>query len=141
VVRIVLDSNVYVSALNFGGPPETIVRLARRGTFVVFTSDFIRAEVVRVLSKKFGWSQARVEDALRLLEPFVRLVQPSETVVGVCDDPDDDHILACAVEAGADVIVSGDHALQAIGRFRDIAILSPRGFLESRFWEQVGRRN
>lgn len=56
--RVVLGSNIYVSAFNFGGAPEEIIRLAEEGIFELYVSPFIVQEVKGVLKEKFGWSES-----------------------------------------------------------------------------------
>jgi len=135
VLRVTADSNVYVSALNFGGVPRAVVGLAAEGTFDLYASAHIFSEVSRVLIEKLGWPDARLEAALETLRLFVRTLRPQLSLAGICQDPDDHRILECALEADAHLIVSGDSDLRLLGNFHGIRILSPRQFLDSRPWE------
>jgi putative PIN family toxin of toxin-antitoxin system len=131
VLTIVADTNVYISALNFGGAPDQVLALARSDAVLVAISQPILEDIEGVLGKKFGWSGDRTREALDVITAFTELVVPHESVDEIAEDPPDNRILECALAARADCIVSGDRHLQALGRFLDIPILSPREFLDS----------
>jgi putative PIN family toxin of toxin-antitoxin system len=128
--RVVLDSNVIISAFLFGGPPARVLDRAAAGAVQCFTSLPILDEVREVLRRpKFGLSPAQ---ALALVEEFhdlCQVVTPTERVHAVPGDPDDNMILACAMAAGAEVIISGDSHLLKLGQWRSIRILSPAEFM------------
>jgi hypothetical protein len=128
MMRVVLDSNVYVSAFHFGGTPEQILRHAEGGIFELCVSQFIAAEVTRVLTRKFGWTEEDVSEALGPILEISRLVKPKRTV-SIVHDADDNRILECALEADARVIVTGDDHLLRLRVFQGIQIVSPRAFL------------
>jgi predicted nucleic acid-binding protein len=92
-VIVVLDSNVWVSALEFGGTPAFALKQALTVDQLAI-SDFIEQEVVRVLTQKFAHEptalQATLEDLLR----WAHRVQIRKSISGICRDPDDDSILA-----------------------------------------------
>lgn len=129
--RVVADSNIYVSALNFGGVADEILAGGRAGRFRVCISPPILKEIQGVLTRKFGWSATRAHEATALILAFADLVHPRETVAVITDDEPDNRILECALAAQANAVVSGDRHLRALGTFRGIAILSPREFLDA----------
>ena len=128
--RIVLDSNVIISAFLFGGPPARVLDRALAGAVQCFTSLPILDEVRDVLLRpKFGLASAQ---ALAMVEEFhdlCQIVTPREKVRAVRADPDDNMILACAIAADANLIISGDSHLLSIGQWRSIRILSPAEFM------------
>ena len=130
-MKIVLDTNVIVSALVFGGVPRQILELAETGEFEVFYSTAIQAEVRRVLLGTFGWSQSHLDEVWPILWSIGQPVVPRRKVKAVIADPDDDRILECALAAKADYVVSGDRHLLRLGSYLSIAIKSPRDFLEA----------
>lgn len=130
MIRVVLDTNVIVSALVFGGVPRGILELAEAGQCELFYSQPIQTEVRRVLTEKFDWPQAILQQALPVLWSMGTLVAPLITLNAVPADPDDNRILECAVEAQAHVVVSGDHHLLALKNYRSISIVTPRQFIE-----------
>lgn len=128
--RIVLDSNVVISAFLFGGPPARVLDLALAGAAQCFTSVPILDEVRDVLLRpKFGLSSAQAVALAEEFRDLCQLVTPAEKVRAVPADPDDNTILACAIAAGANRIISGDAHLLSLGRWRAIRILSPAEFV------------
>jgi uncharacterized protein len=130
VIRIVLDTNVIVSALVFGGIPRGVLELAEAGQCEFFYSEPIKTEVSRVLSEKFDWPQIMLQQLLPVLWSMGTLVTPRMTVNAVRDDPDDNRILECALEAEAQIIVSGDHHLLSLQEYKSISIVTPRQFID-----------
>ena len=135
MIFVVIDSNIYVSALVFGGTPALTVQLATAGAFQLVVSKTIQAEVEETLARKFGWDAARLAQVAAELWSDASYVTPTQPVKA-SRDPDDDHILACAIEAHAQVILTGDGDLLSLHPYRDISILTPTHFLEARLWQQ-----
>ena len=133
-MRIVVDTNVIISALVFGGLPRRVLDLAAAGMCSLYFSPPIQAEVERILEEKFGWSREEIQASTRTLWNFGTLIDPQISLAVVTDDPDDDRILECAVAAGADAIVSGDRHLLRLGSFQLIPVWPPRHFLASKPW-------
>ncbi len=128
MIRAVLDTNVYVSALVFGGKPAALIRLAEVGAFQVVVSEDIRQELLETLTSKFGWPKFQAHPACRELWRESEWIIPPKRV-RASRDPDDDVILACALASKATVIVTGDRDLLSLHPFRGIAILSPAAFM------------
>ena len=132
-MRVVVDTNVVVSALLFGAsvPGRAFVRVLDRGT-VLASRSFIR-ELDDVLRRaKFDHYLSR-EDRDRFLEALIReseLVDISETVKA-CRDPEDDRILELAVNGHADFLITGDADLLAMNSFRGTRIVTPVDFLHA----------
>ncbi|HEY6339015.1 MAG TPA: putative toxin-antitoxin system toxin component, PIN family [Candidatus Sulfotelmatobacter sp.] len=131
MIRMVLDTNVFVSALVFGGVPRTVLELADAGKCALFYSEPIQAEVRRTLAEKFDWAPAKLQEALPVVWSMGELVVPRAIVHAVPRDPDDDRIIECALEAKAAYIVSGDKDLLALGSYKSILVVTPREFLEA----------
>jgi putative PIN family toxin of toxin-antitoxin system len=136
-MRIVVDTNVIVSALVFGGVPQQVLDLAATGACSFHFSPPIQAEVERILEGKFGWSAGEVGAHTQALWRLGTRVNPDTSPAVIADDPDDDRVLECAVAARADAIISGDRHLLRLGLFRSIPVYSPRQFLESKAWESA----
>ena len=129
-LRVVLDSNVYISAFLFGGKPAGVVRLALRGSILVYTSIPILDEVCDVLRRpKFGLSSSQAFTLIEEIHSLCRIVSSEGPVMAVKEDPDDNKILECALAAGAEVIVSGDSHLLHLKQWRGIKILTPAELL------------
>lgn len=128
-MRVTADTNIYLSAILFGGPPEEVVNLARRGEIQLLVSPIILLEMTRILKSKFNWRDTDVSEAVQSIGYCAELFKPSLTIAELADDADN-RILECAVEGRANFIVSGDHHLLELQSFRGIRILRARELLD-----------
>ena len=127
------DTNIYISALNFGGAVDDVLLLGRTGVIELFISPPIIEEISRVLVRKFRWSTPRVREAVHAIGEFVTVVHPHEVLSAISEDESDNRILECGLACRADVIVSGDRHLLKLHQFRGILIVTARHFLDRRF--------
>jgi putative PIN family toxin of toxin-antitoxin system len=126
-----LDTNVLISAILFGGKPRQILEKAIRGEIRLCISEPILEELSGVLRRsKFDYSPEMIQFILTELTGIADFVNPSETVSVVLEDPDDNRILECAVEAKANDIITGDFHLLKLSRYLNIEVLNPVAFLE-----------
>jgi uncharacterized protein len=131
LIRIVLDTNILISALLFGGNPEMVLERGLVGHVGLVLSRAILNELEGVLcGKKFRYPTEIARSIVRELEAICEIVTPTRNIAVVKVDPYDNMILECAVEAKADYVVSGDNHLLKLERFEDIPILSPAQFLD-----------
>ncbi len=107
-MRVVLDTNVVVSGLNFPGNERLVLELALRGRFELYLSPFILEEVGGVLGRKFGWDEDRVSEARRTLEKAATVIEPRRLPDVIAANEADNRILECAMEASAEYLVTGD---------------------------------
>jgi putative PIN family toxin of toxin-antitoxin system len=130
-MRVVADTNVFISALIFGGLPGSFLDLALSHGFTLVASRALLDELDEKLRGKFAVSE-RDAQAIRVkLEGNANLVDPNFELNAVSDDPDDNRVLECAVAGKADFIVSGDRHLLRIGCYEGIAIVTVRQFIET----------
>ena len=127
--RVTADSNIYISALNFGGKPLQVLELARVGQIELAISDAILTEMSRILHHKFHWRPEDINEAVEQILPFTRYLQVDYTLDVVPTDPDDNRVLECALKASSDTVVTGDTDLLVMGSFRGIRIQKPSDFL------------
>ena len=127
--RITADSNIYISALQFGGEPLVFLNQARSGEIELILSDAILDEFTRVLRDKFNWSEERLSDLRKEIVTFTRRVEPTQILDVVKDDPDDNRIVECAVESGSEAIITHDNDLLRIGSYQGIKIMTVAEFL------------
>jgi uncharacterized protein len=130
VVRVTADSNIYISALNFGGVPDKLLDLARAGEIQLSISGEILGEVVRVLRDKFGWSEEALTIVKERIADFAELVTPVRSIDAVKEDPTDNRVLECAETGVSDYIVTGDNHLLKLGQFAGTKIVKPSDFLD-----------
>ncbi len=134
-VRVTADSNIYVSAIGFGGNPLSLLKLGHARRVRLFISDEIIDETLGVLRDKLKRSRERVIVAEEFIRACTFEVAPTERLNVVPDDDDDNRVLECAVAANCEYVVTGDSDLLRIGSYRDIEIVRVSEFL-SRFAEQ-----
>jgi putative PIN family toxin of toxin-antitoxin system len=131
VRRVTADSNIYISALNFGGKPLQVVELARAGQIELAISNAIITEVSRILHHKFHWKPEDIEEVVQQILGYAKYLQVDYTLDVVPTDADDNRVLECALKAGSDTVVTGDTDLLVMGSFRGIRIEKPSDFLTS----------
>ena len=127
-LKVVLDTNVIISALHFGGKPAEVILLAERGVVRLYFSRFILEETKEVLLRKFDWDASRADTAVKLLGDISTVIAPLERVFAV-EDEADNRILECALAAKADYLISGDNHLLKLNPYREINIVPPHTFL------------
>jgi len=131
VIRVVLDTNVLLSALLFGGSLTPLVEGWKQGRFFPVFSRATFQEFTAVLTyPKFKLTKGEISALLEAEAlPFFEVEEVLEEIKGVCRDPEDDKFIACALAGSADWIVSGDPDLLALEKFRSLRILKPSDFL------------
>jgi uncharacterized protein len=130
-VNVTADANIYVSAFNFGGPAQRLLDLADAGAIHLAISEDIIEEVLDVLGRKFDWSAPELRLARDRMSRVAKIVHPTDEIVEVTEDPDDDRILECAVASKSEVIVTGDRDLLRRTCYRDIRIVKVADFLKA----------
>jgi len=129
VIGVTADTNIYISALEFGGQPLEILDAARRGLIRLDISLSLLDEIHRVLRDKFSWREERLQRLAAQLSGFTSLVRPAMIINAIPEDPDDNRVLECAVEAKSMFIVTGDAALLRLGQYGGIPILRVADFI------------
>jgi uncharacterized protein len=134
-MRLVLDTNIVVSALLWKGSPRRLLRVATIARVALFTSDPLLAELAEVLSRsKFEKNVAALGvSSNQLFETYARqaeMVQPVD-VPRIAPDLDDDVVIGTALAANADFLVTGDRALLSVAKYEDMRIVSVREALDA----------
>ena len=136
-VRVVLDSNVYISAFLFGGNPRMIIASILEGVLSCSVSLGILDEIRDVLQRpKFGLTSDQALSFIEELHTMCHLVTPKKHFNVITADPDDNVVLDCAHEAKANYIISGDTHLLNLKKWKGILILSPADFVSSHLGQQ-----
>ena len=131
-MRVVLDTNVIVSGLNFPGNERLALELARRGRFELCLSPFVLEEGAGVLTRKFGWEEENTHRAIEMLRDSANIVDPQEVPQVIEGNEADNRVLGCAVEASADYLVTGDRRhLLPLAEHEGIRILNAPRFLSA----------
>ena len=135
-MRFVIDTNLLVSGLMFGGLPRQLLDAARAGEFELCTSEVLLAELLDVLDRsKFADRLAQAGLSPQILVDDLRklavVVSPTTVPRVVPTDPDDDHVLAAALAGAAELIASGDQRdLLPLGSYAGIPIVTAREAME-----------
>lgn len=130
--KVVIDTNVFVSGIFFSGPPYRILKAWQDDRIKIAVTEEIIEEyrrVIETLSVKF--EHIDIDYILELLLIEAELVPSYSFNENICEDPDDDKFLACAIAAESKYIISGDKHLLKIGRFLNTTIVTPRYFLDN----------
>ncbi len=138
-MRVVLDTNVLVSALLFTGTVSEFVSLWQKGTITVLLSREILEEYLRVLAyPKFQLSEGEIKGLIEEeLLPFAQIIKPGIRVHIIKRDPSDNKFLECAVSGKAHTVISGDKVLLAIRHYRRVRIQTPSQFLKALYLQQT----
>jgi len=129
-VRVIIDTNVFVSGVFFRGLPGRILEAWADGVISLVVSPEILDEYRRV-----GGVLASQFPGVDLVPILTLLTMASEIVLAptlpeqVCQDPDDDKFVACALASRCSLIITGDRALQRVSGYRELEIISPRQFV------------
>jgi len=134
-MRIVVDSNVLVSASFWNGDSERIIALAESKKLELFLSKEIIDEFTRVLGyedikRKIRDKGLEMKRTVEKIEAISTIIEPKIKIKAVIDDPSDDKFIECTVEARADYLISKDKHLLKMKSFRDIDIITPKEFLK-----------
>jgi len=138
MLKVTLDTNVLVSGTFWEGEAHRIIQLIEQKRIRCYLSKEILAEYNRVahsseILEKVEEHHLEIKSAVIKIIEVCFIVEPKAKVLAVEDDPDDDKILECALEAEADYIVTYDAHILKLGEFRGIRIVSPKEFLKSCF--------
>ena len=130
-MRIILDTNVFVSGVFFSGPPYQILKAWKDQKLQIVISLEILDEYYRIgeeLSVQFP--ETDLNPAIELVATKSELIEAAILDEAVCDDPDDDKFFACAIAGGANIIVSGDKHLLKMSGYQGIKVVKPRQFVD-----------
>lgn len=130
-MKVVLDTNVFVSGVFFSGPPYEILKAWRDGKVQLVVSQEVLEEYHRVgeiLAEQFP--EVHFGPIVELLAMEAELILAPSLPEPACDDPDDDKFLACALASKSKLIISGDKQLLKVSGYRGIEVIRPRNFVD-----------
>lgn len=129
-LKVVLDTNILVSALIFGGKPEQVYNLVLEKQITAVISMVLFSELLETLIKKFNFVPKRIEQLERVIKKHFKIVYPKATINAIKDD-DDNRVLEAALESRCGYIVTGDSDLLDLKTFKNIKIVTPDIFLSA----------
>lgn len=127
-VRVVLDTNIIISAILCGGKPDKVLNLVLEEKITAIISPVLTSELKEVFSKKFPLSEADCKLAFKNIEESFEVVQP-EKKIDVLRDKDDNRVLEAAIEGDCAYIITGDKDLLELRSYKKIKIITASDFL------------
>ena len=131
MISIILDTNVLISGLFWGGPPMKILNAVGDNKLCLVTTDEIFEEYTKVIKRSaLKFSRPQLLPISDLFKHHIHYTFPFHLLNPVSRDPDDDKFIACALGSGCKLIVSGDKDLLEVSGFAGIEIIKPKTFIE-----------
>ena len=128
-MKAVFDTNVLIAAFLTEGLCSGLLIRARKQAFNLVLCDDIIQEFEGILMKKFKLTSIDISEISTIVsEAASEILHKLGPIPNICRDPNDDMIIACAIDAAADYIVTGDEDLLILKRYKDIVIINPRNF-------------
>lgn len=128
--KIVIDTNLFISALGWGGKPNELIERAIDKEYELYISTKQIKELIRVLSyPRLKFTEHEKKAFLEKIYEIAIIID-TKLELSVVEDPFDNMLVECAVEADADYIISGDNLLKKLKKFKNIRIVSVSEFLE-----------
>lgn len=140
-MRVVIDTNVFVSSF-FGGNPRNIIDLWKNGKITLCLSKDILDEYIEVLQRIGLQDENEMEELLSLFAKGFNILFTTKTpkIRAVKKDPDDDKFIECAVALKAEVIITGDKSLETLVKYMNIKILTPQQFLKNYKFSEISEQ-
>lgn len=129
-VNVVIDTNVIISSIVFGGKPKQILKLVQESKINAITSPVLLAELLEILVKKFHFTTDKIILVNELVKENFILVYPNKTI-DVVSDEDDNRVLEAAIKGKCGYILTGDKDLLDLITFEKIIITTPSEFLKN----------
>ena len=131
MIKIVLDTNILISATIWQGNEYNLLKLAKLGKIKLILSPEIIKEFEDVISRpKFGFSKKQIEDAIKHVISVSEIIIPSAKLDAIKDDPSDNKVLEVALAGNVDYLISGDNHLLKLKKFRKVKIINAGRFFE-----------
>lgn len=130
-MRIILDTNVFISGIFFTGPPSQILKAWEKQRLQIVLCQQILDEYQRVadeLSSKYP--SVDITPIIELLTIYGQVINTKGVDISICEDPDDDKFIECAIAGKCKIIVSGDAHLLKLAEYKGVKIVKPRDFME-----------
>ena len=131
-MKIVIDSNVFVSSFFWGGHPREVFERVINGFDELYITDEIIKEITSVMSSsKFYVNSIEIEDYIKIIEKYSQKIALKNVPKSISRDNDDDKILQCGLDGNVDYIVTGDKDLLVLKEYETIKIFNPKDYLET----------
>ena len=130
-MKIVIDSNIFISSFFGGGKPREIFERVLNGFDDLFITDEIINEIKKVMnSSKFSLNSNDIKDYVNIIEKYSRKIVIKDNKKSISRDADDDKILQCGIDGNVDYIITGDNDLLVLKEYNKMKIIKPKEYLE-----------
>lgn len=129
MLKVVIDTNVFLSGILFGGNPRKILFHLLQKDFILCISPALKAEIINKLLFKFQASDTFLNSLSKLIDNYSEKYIPKHHL-NICKDKEDNFLFELAEAANADLIVSGDRKVLEIKEYKGIKVISPKHFLK-----------
>jgi putative PIN family toxin of toxin-antitoxin system len=130
-MKVVLDSNIFVSSFFWKGNPRKVFDRVTNGLDELYTTNEILQEIAAVMSrKKFDVETNEIDDYIGIIESYSIKLFPQDKAEEISRDKDDNKILGCGIEGNVDFIITGDDDLLVLKRYKNIRIVKPKEYLD-----------
>jgi len=130
-MKLVLDTNIFVSAFYWGGNPQKIIDRIVEGTDELYISNEILDEVAATMARpKFKTRPEIIERYVRTIEKIGKKVFITGKTKGICRDKDDDDKIECGILSGADYLITGDNDILVLGDYQQIKFITAEKYLK-----------
>lgn len=132
-MRIVIDTNLVISGVFFGGYPKKIIEIVKEGKIKCYATLEIVEEYKEIIEEMIIRKQGNFNaERFNMFTDKLQITEPAD-ILPICRDPDDDKFIACAKAASAKYIVSGDKDLLCLEKYDDIEIITAKEFYVRHF--------
>jgi len=130
-MRIILDTNVFISGIFFSGPPSQILKAWENQNLQIVLSKHILVEYQRVADElSLKYPQIDITPIIELVTIHGQFIDTEGIDISICEDPDDDKFIECAIAGKCNIIVSGDTHLLKLKEYKSVKIIKPRDLIE-----------
>lgn len=129
-MRVVIDTNIIISSLVFGGLPKDIIKKVIKKDIKAITSVQLISELIDVLRKKFRFSESKIKILETEIVKKFEIVYP-KSEINICRDSDDNRVLESAIQGKCKFIITGDKDLLILKKYKNIKIVGAKDFLEN----------
>lgn len=126
--KVIVDTNVFISGILFGGNPREIINLWLTNKYIFCLSPELKAEILGKLKRKFLLPEEKLQQIEEALDTKSHKYVPHKKVA-LCKDPQDNFLLELAEESHADYIISGDKLVLDMRQYKNTKIISPKEFI------------
>jgi putative PIN family toxin of toxin-antitoxin system len=130
-MKIVVDSNIFVSSFFWGGNPRNIFERIINDFDELFITEEILIEIESVMNRsKFQANSSKIKDYIKIIKKYSKIIVSNNISKEISRDEDDNKILQCGIDGNVDFIVTGDNDLLVLNKYKNIKIVKPREYLD-----------